>query len=162
MKPILSDLKNSILSLLNQNISVRKIVERLNVSIGTISKYRNKYCPILENQVGGGINKISEARKHRIKYDIITGRLKTAVQVHHELVKESIEVSYTTVIRVLKSMGFVARIKKKKPLLSKKHMAARYKWAKKHQYWTIDDWKRVIFSDETKINIWGSDGIKYY
>ncbi|KAG1487435.1 hypothetical protein G6F54_012660 [Rhizopus delemar] len=33
---------------------------------------------------------------------------------------------------------------------------------KKHQYWTIHDWRRVIFSDEAKINIWGSDGCKYY
>ncbi|KAG1444520.1 hypothetical protein G6F46_012264 [Rhizopus delemar] len=29
-------------------------------------------------------------------------------------------------------------------------------------YVTIHDWRRVIFSDETKINIWCSDGCKYY
>lgn len=40
-------------------------------------------------------------------------------------------------------------------------MAERYKWAKKHEHWTIEDWKTVIWSDETKINIWGSDGVKY-
>jgi DDE superfamily endonuclease len=28
--------------------------------------------------------------------------------------------------------------------------------------WTVGDWKRVIWTDETKINIWGSDGVKYY
>jgi transposase len=27
-----------------------------------------------------------------------------------------------------------------------------------HQHWTVEDWKTVIFSDETKINRWGSDG----
>ncbi|KAG1399551.1 hypothetical protein G6F59_013311 [Rhizopus arrhizus] len=25
-----------------------------------------------------------------------------------------------------------------------------------------NDWRRVVFSDETKVNIWGSDGCKYY
>ncbi|KAG1317667.1 hypothetical protein G6F62_012759 [Rhizopus arrhizus] len=25
-----------------------------------------------------------------------------------------------------------------------------------------DDWRRVVFSDETKVNVWGSDGCKYY
>ncbi|KAG1481916.1 hypothetical protein G6F54_013679 [Rhizopus delemar] len=41
-------------------------------------------------------------------------------------------------------------------------MKRRLAWAKKHQNWTTDDWRRVVFSDETKVNIWGSDGCKYY
>ena len=39
---------------------------------------------------------------------------------------------------------------------------ARYKWALNHQYLTVKDWKKVIFSDETKINVRGSDGVKYF
>ncbi|KAG0927662.1 hypothetical protein G6F57_014652 [Rhizopus arrhizus] len=34
--------------------------------------------------------------------------------------------------------------------------------AKKHRNWSNQQWRRVVFSDETKINIWGSDGVKYY
>ncbi|KAG1136935.1 hypothetical protein G6F37_013629 [Rhizopus arrhizus] len=41
-------------------------------------------------------------------------------------------------------------------------MKRRLAWAKKYQNWTTDDWRRVLFSDETKVNIWGSDGCKYY
>ena len=48
--------------------------------------------------------------------------------------------------------------KKKKPFLSKKHKNERLKFAKEHKDWTMDDWKRVIWSDETKINRFGSDG----
>jgi hypothetical protein len=59
-------------------------------------------------------------------------------------------------------MGFEAKKKIKKPLLSKKHKKARHEWAKAHKDWTKDDWRRVIFTDETKINVWGSDGCKYY
>jgi transposase len=29
-----------------------------------------------------------------------------------------------------------------------------------HQHWTAEDWKRVVWSDETKINRLGSDGRK--
>ena len=47
-------------------------------------------------------------------------------------------------------------------MLTRSHKAKRLAWAKKYSKWTIDDWKRVVFSDETKINIWGSDGCKYY
>ncbi|KAG0779268.1 hypothetical protein G6F21_012655 [Rhizopus arrhizus] len=49
-------------------------------------------------------------------------------------------------------MGFSTQIKKKKPLLKKTHMEARLKWAKAHKDWTEDDWRRVVFSDEIKIN----------
>ncbi|KAG1107270.1 hypothetical protein G6F40_010074 [Rhizopus arrhizus] len=31
-----------------------------------------------------------------------------------------------------------------------------------HQDWTVEEWRKVVFSDETKINVWGSDGCKYY
>ena len=55
-------------------------------------------------------------------------------------------------------MDFSTQIKKKKPLLKKTHMEAKLKWAKAHKDWTEDDWRRVVFSDETKINVWGSDG----
>ncbi|EIE88564.1 hypothetical protein RO3G_13275 [Rhizopus delemar RA 99-880] len=50
-------------------------------------------------------------------------------------------------------MGFNAQIKKKKPLLKKCHMEAGLKWAKAHKVWTEDDWRRMVFSDETKINV---------
>ncbi|KAG1037751.1 hypothetical protein G6F43_012798 [Rhizopus delemar] len=41
-------------------------------------------------------------------------------------------------------------------------MQHRLEWAKKHRNWTVQDWRQVVFSDETKINVWGSDGCKYY
>jgi hypothetical protein len=41
-------------------------------------------------------------------------------------------------------------------------MVQRLNWAKAHRSWTSDDWRRMIFSDETKINVWGSDGCKYF
>ena len=37
-------------------------------------------------------------------------------------------------------------------------MRQRLDFALRHQHWTVDDWKRVVWSDETKINRLGSDG----
>ena len=34
-------------------------------------------------------------------------------------------------------------------------------WAKEHREWTKEDWARAIWSDESKISIFGSDGINY-
>ena len=34
-------------------------------------------------------------------------------------------------------------------------------FAERHIEWTIENWKKVIWSDETKINCLGSNGMKY-
>ncbi|KAG1442998.1 hypothetical protein G6F55_012800 [Rhizopus delemar] len=65
-------------------------------------------------------------------------------------------VSDSTVHRVLKKAGFIAFVKPQKPLLQwlpkpfAQNIMKRLQWAKSHQHWTVDDWKRIIFSDETK------------
>ena len=35
-------------------------------------------------------------------------------------------------------------------------------WAKNHRTWTVDDWKNVIWSDESKFNVLNSDGKEYH
>ena len=51
--------------------------------------------------------------------------------------------------------------KQKQPFLSKKHRRLRMDFAEAHKDWTVKDWKRVIWSDKTKVNCLGSDGKKW-
>jgi len=66
-----------------------------------------------------------------------------------------------TVRRHLKKAGMKAVVKKKKPLLSARHRKARREFAEAHLEWTVEDWKHVVWSDETKINRLGSDGRRW-
>ena len=61
----------------------------------------------------------------------------------------------------LKKASMKAVVKTKCPLLSAKHHKACLDYAYTHKDWTVDDWKRVIWSDEAKINCLGSDGRKW-
>ena len=45
-----------------------------------------------------------------------------------------------------------AQLQQRKTLLSRKHVLACLRFGQMYGNWTIDDWKRVIFSDKTKIN----------
>jgi hypothetical protein len=54
-----------------------------------------------------------------------------------------------------------AVVKKKKPFLSKRHRKTRMDFALVHQHWTVEDWKKVVWSDKTKINRLGSDKRKW-
>src|SRR5579871_6648895 len=54
-----------------------------------------------------------------------------------------------------------AVVNKRKPFLSKKHRRERMDFALAHQHWTLEDWKKVVWSYETKSNRLGSDGRKW-
>jgi hypothetical protein len=61
----------------------------------------------------------------------------------------------------LKSSGLKVRKKIRKPKLNKKQIHQHLEFSKKYQNWTVNDWKKVLWSDETKINRYMSDGINY-
>ncbi|KAG0905317.1 hypothetical protein G6F33_012262 [Rhizopus arrhizus] len=132
------------------------------VTYATINNYAIKFFPNRQRGLGGRPMVVSAQTKRFIKLQVVQGQLKTARKVHDKLMELGYSISYKTAINVVKSMNFFSAIKVKKPLLTAKHMKRRLAWAKKYQNWTTDDWRRVVFSDETKVNIWGSDGCKYY
>lgn len=70
-------------------------------------------------------------------------------------------VSSRTIRRRLVDEKLFSRRPAKKPLLSKRNRLARLEFARQHIHWTKADWKRVCWSDESKFNIFNSDGIQY-
>jgi hypothetical protein len=93
---------------------------------------------------------------------ITTGKLDNAVQAT-KFINNIISnpVHPQTVRNVLKEHHFKSVVKKKCPLLKYHHRQAHLKFAKYHENWTVEDWKRVLWTDETKINRIGSDGRVY-
>lgn len=66
------------------------------------------------------------------------------------------KISVTTVKRRLHEKGLYGRIAVKKPLLREVNRRKRLIWAKEHSLWTVDDWKKVLWSDESKFMIFGT------
>lgn len=54
-----------------------------------------------------------------------------------------------TVRTYLAKLGFEYKVKLKRQWLSKKHRERRVAWCRQHYHWTIDDWRKIIFSDES-------------
>ena len=63
---------------------------------------------------------------------------------------------------LLKSEGFKAKRKVKTNFVNATNKRKCIAWAKQHQHYTVNNQLKWGFSDETKINIWGSDGKSYY
>ncbi|CAH2088699.1 unnamed protein product [Euphydryas editha] len=65
-------------------------------------------------------------------------------------------VSVTTVKRRLLDTGLKGCIAVTKPLLRAINKKKRLNWARQHQNWTMADWKKVLWSDESKFVVFGS------
>lgn len=66
-------------------------------------------------------------------------------------------ISTTTVKRRLLSAGLRGCVAAKKPKLTNRHKKNRLEWAKAHKNWTIEQWENVLWSDESKFQIFGSN-----
>lgn len=163
VKALPQDVQNNIRSLLQAGHSYSTIMKRVpGVKKSTIGDYKKKFFPNMQSQAPGRKSPISVSTRNYVRKQLVLGSMKTGKDVHRYLADIGCNIGYSACLKMLKSMGFQSGIKKKKPLLKPQHKKQRLAWAKAHQHWTSDDWRRMVFSDETKINVWGSDGVKYY
>ena len=162
MKPITTSQRTNIISLSSSGLSIRKIASQLGLGKSTVAQVLQDIQLEAPRLSGGHPSKLSSTNKRAIVQKIITGKAKNAVQATQFINSIiSTPVCSQTVRNTLKEASLKAVVKKKKPLLSKGHQKRRLAFALKYQHWTIDDWKRVLWSDETKINRIGSDGQEY-
>src|SRR5215469_9793508 len=162
MRPLSSSKVSSILSLLDSGHSVRDIASKVEVSIGTIRNIIKKHRPDAPKSFGGRKRKLSATDLRHATYLITSGKMDTAVQVTKALKEiKSMDISAETIRWRLRGIGMQPLVKKKRPSLSKRHRRERLDFAIGHKDWTVEDWKKVIWLDQTKINRFGSDGRKW-
>ncbi|KAG8907814.1 hypothetical protein FRB99_001987, partial [Tulasnella sp. 403] len=159
MKPLPRVTTDKVIELLDLHHTTHAICSELSVSARFVSKVRKAYCPMLAKAMGGRPWKLTEADVCRSMCLITSGEADTAVQVAKILQDTTnMVVSAQTICWSLKVVGLKARAKTKKPELLLRHRKAWLDFTCEHQHWTLEDWKAIVWSDETKINMRGSDG----
>lgn len=162
MGKISKEKKDNMKELLRQGHGHREIAKRLKISKSSVSNCA-KAIGIEPNPKNGRPKILSSRDENFCVKQITAGKSPSAIQVSKALKSQfDITASPNTVRRALKNKGLKAGEKKKKPLLSPKNIKSRMEFARKHKDWTEDDWNRVIFSDETKINRFNSDGRQWF
>ena len=162
MRPLSDAKRNNVITLLTSGSSYQQITLATGVSQGAISQIRSQYCPNLPKPSGGCPSKLNSTNTRHALHLITSQKAENAVEVTRTLKTITNQpLSTQTVRQHLRVAGMKAVVKKKRPLLKKRHKLDRFAFAVKHKHWTIEDWKRVVWSDETKINRLGSDGRKW-
>ena len=61
--------------------------------------------------------------------------------------------------RFLHNVNLSSCVAPAKPLISEENMVKRYNWALEHQFWSVQNFKHVLWSDETYVRLFlGSPG----
>lgn len=161
--PIPKERELLIINLLQHNASHSEIMSRLpGVGSSTITRIRKQMSIPINARPAGRQPLVSEPTKRYIARLLRTGELEGPQTVQRYLGSIGIEMTLQGIRKMIKGLGFKAKRKVKTNFVSNKNRAIRLKWAKQHKHLTIDQWRQWVFSDETRVNMWGSDGNSYF
>lgn len=155
--------KSEIVKLRNEKKTIEEISKQVKRSKSVVSRVLTLYNATgrLTNSKKPGRPRKTTVREDRVMQRLaLKDRFLTASQISKDIADVT-DVSRQTVSRRLHEIGLYARSPVKKPLISKKNQAARLAFANKHVIWSEKEWQKVFFSDESKFNVFGSDGKHY-
>lgn len=156
---ILKNIETRINELASGGKSLRKIAEIVGVSTATVSRVISRAGKNTPKPIIGRPRVLDKHDEKYIGRLATTGKCSTSTEIQQELkTYAGISASSSTILRTLKRSNIISRYKKKCPQLKKSHRRARSGFEKTHRNWENKDWDMVIWSDETKVNLQGSDG----
>lgn len=154
-----TDVRELVLKLRDEGKTFREIGSIINRSHNTVKKIVDKYKKFgkIENLPGAGRPKLlNESEIRSIVRDVKKNPFKSAVKISEEVSATSgTSVSASTIRRALHANGLHGRFPRKKPLISKFNQKKRIDYAKKYENENISFWNSVLFSDESKFEVFG-------
>lgn len=146
--------------MIEEGVSCRSIAFQLKVSPSTISRTWKKFKTTgsVENKFRSGRpTKLKERDRNRIKRLILSNEVSTATDLQRKFFQN---ISASSVRRVLHNEGLNGRVKRSCTHLKASAIKARKDFAISSCK-NPRNWENVIYSDESKFNIFGSDGRQY-
>lgn len=157
-KELSEDLKNKIVKKHGQSQGYKSISKDLNVPVSTVHSVIKKFKAhgtVANLPRCGRKRKIDERFQRKIVRMVDKEPRLTSKQVQAALQSEGTTVSTRTIRRRLNENGLYGRIPRKTPLLTQRHKKARLEFAKTYLRKPKTFWKNVLWSDETKVELFG-------
>ncbi len=133
------------------------IAKEAGCSQSAVSKHVNRK---LSGRKKCGRKRCTINRENRSLMRIVKqNRFKNLGELHKEWTEAGVKASRATTHRRVKEFGYSCRILLVKPLLNHRQRQRRLTWAKEKKNWTVAQWSKVLFSDESKFCIsFGNQG----
>ena len=139
---------------------MREIARKLKISIHAVHyslKRKEATGSNGDRKRSGRPKTTSPAEDKYIRVSSLRNRCLTCPQITADLNNtREMPVCSSTVRRRLCGAGLMGRVASRKPLLKEKNRKKRLAWAKKHKDWSLEQWQKVLWSDESKFEVFGS------
>lgn len=156
--------KNEIVKLFKQGLSYRYIGKKVGYSHSTVQYIINKFkTGSVDNKKHTGRKRLLTVRESReiVKKAQKNSKISARDLATHIASSFGKTVTPQTVRNRLHEAGYRGRAARKKPFINERNRKKRLEFARRYVNKPLLFWKNVLFSDESKYNIFGSDGRRF-
>jgi len=155
-------MRRKVVKFSHEGMSVRQIAKRLDLAKSTVFNILQKMKRTggVENVKGRGRKRKTTSRTDRMMRTLTMKNRKMPASKIVTEVKNATgtDISVQTVRNRLNETGLHGRVPRRKPLISKRNHKKRMDFAREHVNKPEEFWNSIIWSDESKFNMFGSDG----
>ncbi len=157
--------KTNIISLHKKGEGYKKISKALLISQNTVAKVVQTFkkdgtATILQRRPGRP-RKLTPRQERLLMRRVEENRHASSLQLSKEVESQTgVTISRDTIRRTLQRNGMHGCRPQNKPLLKPRHKKAFLEFARAHADKDEDYWDSILWSDETKINVFETDGFK--
>ncbi|KAG2456319.1 TCB1 transposase, partial [Polypterus senegalus] len=151
-KELSVDLRDRIISRHKPGKGYRKISGALKVPMSTVASIIRKWKKFKTTRTlpsAGRPSKLSDRGRRALVREVTKNPMVTLSELQRSSVERGEPSRRTTISAAIHQSGLYGRVARRKPLFSKKHMAAHLEFAKRH----LKD--KILWSEEIKIELFG-------
>ena len=163
-KELSEDLRQRLVHAHSKGKGYKAISKQYDVPVATVQSIINKYkrYNTVKNLSGRGRKrKVSPKLARKICREVNNNPRTTTKALRETLDRAGTKVSRSTIERVLHKGGLHGRRPRKTPLLREKHLKARLAFARGHLKQDPSFWSTILWSDETKLELFGHMDVEY-
>ena len=151
--------RQTIITLKSVGLSLRENCKEAKASVSTVSYTIKRHLETGGNsdrKRSGRPKATTQTEDKFLRVNNLCDRRLTGQQLQAQLnTGRSKEVLVSTVKRRLRAEGLTGRVAVRKQLLRWQNKKKRIAGAMKHHQWTTENWKKVLWTDESKFEIFG-------
>jgi transposase len=133
--------------------TIGRIAQLLNRSRGTIYLFYKRWSEtrtIMNRKKTGRKPMLSQRQIKRLETFINRNPLKCLREVKQKL---NFNCHLRTLTKYIKKLGFRNFVYRHKPKIKQENKLARYNFTRKYSHWSLRQWKKVLFSDESSVEL---------
>ncbi len=159
------DLRKKIIYLHKKGEGYKKISKALLISHNTLAKvvqtFKKDGTATISQRHPGRPWKLTPRKEHLLMRRVEENRHASSLQLSKEVESQTgVTISHVTIRRTLQRNGMHGCRPRKKPLLKPRHKKSPPRVCQGHADKDEDYWDSILWSDKTKINVFGTEGFK--